>query len=455
MFLLLLYKKNRHSLFERTAISMPELLNLQRLSIMTALLCFIFVVTVSASSYASPSKQAEELYHKAKRLMEMRDYSTAEDLLQKALEIDTHYAEAYMELALAQYYMHRFTEGIRNADTALSLNHRFHRAYYIKALIKAKQYHLDDALSLIEEALNISPENFVYHKLMGVLLLRKDKYLNAKTSFEKALDFNPLDVSTRAYYAQCLWKLGEKDEALIEIEKAFKDDPKNYDVLLIKGIFLSDGGDLNSAYTLFQNAIRLMPDEPSAYYNSALIDLKQNRKGQGEYYLLKAMELDKFNPLPYLALGVFYRNEKLYEESMRMLNKAYELNPDYSQVHLELGVLWLTMNNFANAASALEKGVLAAPDNGRLRNALGSAYRALGKYNEALTEYYRALALDPQLYEVYYNLANLFEERDMIQEAEENLSLYLQHISDPSEIEEINNRLKILEESKRLKQSSK
>jgi tetratricopeptide (TPR) repeat protein len=115
----------------------------------------------------------------------------------------------------------------------------------------------------------------------------------------------------------------------------------------------------------------------------------------------------------------------------------------------------LAMEKNGEAASILEKAVLTSPDNAQARNALGAVYRSMGKYKEALEEYNRAIALDPNLTAVYFNLANLFEDRGMIQETLENLKKYLENTPGAEDSEQIAKRIKLLEETLKIKTNTK
>ena len=416
-------------------------------------LSLFLVFVISQHSFASEydTHKAKDLYKKAVRLIGYKDYHLAEDLLIKSIEKDSRFAPSYIELGFVLYNLNRFGEAERNLETALKYNDRYDRAYYVLSLIQFKLHRLEAAEDSIKKAIEISPVNSKYHQLLGSILAKQGKHKTALASFEKAVELDPGNYSALARLALCNFNLGNLKKASEESDKALAGDPNGFDPLLVRGIMLARSAKEESAYQYFEKAARASSEEPLPYYNMALIEIKRGERGKAEYHLLKSIELDRYNASPFRALGRLYRDERRFEDALRLLEKAKRLNPDNPEIYLELGTLALKMNNPADASAALEKGVLLAPDNALLRNALGSTYRVRGKYQEALQEFHRAVALDPNLVVVYFNLGNLFEERGMIPEAIENLEKYVEMNPGGKDIDAIKRRIETLKETRKMK----
>jgi len=78
------------------------------------------------------------------------------------------------------------------------------------------------------------------------------------------------------------------------------------------------------------------------------------------------------------------------------------------------GERYLKEGKYAEAVKFYEEKVKAKPDNSVLRNQLGFSYAKLGKYMEARREYDKAIELNKNYAEAYYNLGTLLMSRPFL-----------------------------------------
>ncbi len=411
-----------------------------------------FDISDAPPAPSNPALDPEEFYQQGRRLADKSQWHLAESRLLRAIELDGDMGMAYLELARVYYHMNRLPEAIRNLETARSLNHRYPGLHYTAALIDTARFDYQGALENIDRAVGHMPEKWQNHHLRGVILRGMGKIDLAEESYEKAFELNPGAYESLAGVALCRYEQGDSRGAMGIIDIALRDGGEQYQPLLIKGILLARQSQTDVAYTYFQKASRADPARGQAYYNMALIDVEKGRRARAEYLFIKAMDLDLYDPLPYVALGRLYREDGRYDDALEMLGKARRINPDSAMIHLDKGVTYLLAGRGMSGVSSLEKAVLLEPGWAVARNALGSGYRAVGRFDDARSEYQKAISLDPALDEVHFNLANLYEDQAQIPEAIESLKTYRKTLKDPSRIDEIDRRIKILQETMILRQ---
>jgi tetratricopeptide (TPR) repeat protein len=395
------------------------------------------------------ARLAREHYEAGLKLQAKKEWAQAEDQFLKAVELDETFVEAYIELSMTYYRMARPAEAEKNLAWAVQLNYRYDRAYYVLALIGLRQGDPRKALESVQKAILLDSRQWRYHFLEGAILLRLGKPQEAASSLKKALELDRSNPAIKANLALAYASLQDKEKSDILLAEALGSLPQDYQTNLIKGILLAGQGNSNAAYDYFMRASRISPDEPESYYNMALLDIEAGRRGEGEFNLIRAMEMNRYDYLPFLELGRLYLSEKRYEDALVMLSRARELNPASPRVNLEIGLLYMAMERLDEGESALQKAALLDPENAAIRNALGSAFRHQGKFEEADREYRRALLIDPAFTAVYFNLANLYEDQGKIEEALASLDSYLK--SAPSDQDEVQKRIEILRESLALK----
>ncbi|WP_297093742.1 helix-turn-helix domain-containing protein [uncultured Draconibacterium sp.] len=150
------------------------------------------------------SVQAFELYrlgrfHSSKRRVE--ELLKGIEYYEKALEIDTEYAQAYAGLADNYYLLTLYSPDDRKA--------RFNKSN-----------------EMAEKALEIDPDLAEAHTVVAdINKTYKRKWKEAEKEFQKALEVKPNYSTAHQYYAELLSILGRNDEAREHIDKAMQLDP--------------------------------------------------------------------------------------------------------------------------------------------------------------------------------------------------------------------------------------
>src|SRR5262249_19277121 len=98
--------------------------------------------------------------------------------------------------------------------------------------------------------------------------------------------------------------------------------------------------------------------------------------------------------------------------------RALEIEPAYRDAHYTLGNLLKRSGNFEEALrhyeQAIDPGCEYAPE---ALNNMGTALRQLGRAEEAIDCFRRAMALRPEYFEAHVNLADTLEEAGRVDEA--------------------------------------
>ena len=125
----------------------------------------------------------------------------------------------------------------------------------------------------------------------------------------------------------------------------------------------------------------------------------------------------------YNMLGIIYYNANRNEEAVRALRRSLELNPRYTEASLNLSVVYNEMGEYEKAQEAYALAKLSSGHDestyldpyvkGRLANMhadIGNIYKDLGRYDEAMSEYKRALGLRPDFVDIKMNLAVVYRD---------------------------------------------
>ena len=220
--------------------------------------------------------------------------------------------------------------------------------------------------------------------------------------YDKAIDAlnRPLRHSNIARSDFLLFKLMETAGDLEELPKA--DRPYATIAHYYRYLRIHDDANGRVAIRYAKRAIRAGDRVSDAYLAMGVVHWKQERLDEALEAALKAAE---FDPHSAQALDLGYRvyNKKGdLVSAYRMARAAVEAAPDdpFYQDHLNT-VLVNRLGNFKEAEPILEQIVQRHPTDTSSLWSLGYVYGMLGKYEQAVALFDRAIATDPKKMELY------------------------------------------------------
>jgi tetratricopeptide (TPR) repeat protein len=108
---------------------------------------------------------------------------------------------------------------------------------------------------------------------------------------------------------------------------------------------------------------------------------------QAKKELQQELEIDPANAGAEYVLGEIARQAQDLPEAVKHFSKATELDPNFSDAYLGLGMSLLAQKNFAGAVAPLEKAVKLQPANPAGHYSLATAYARTGRKEEADREF--------------------------------------------------------------------
>lgn len=123
-----------------------------------------------------------------------------------------------------------------------------------------------------EEAIRLSPNDPDAHRWLGEIALGEGRWENAVSHFDRALEAAPDYVRARLGKAQTLEKMGRAPEAEFEYRQALLADPWSAETRLNYGVWCAVGGRREDARRLFEEGLRLTPNDERFRRNLRRLD---------------------------------------------------------------------------------------------------------------------------------------------------------------------------------------
>jgi tetratricopeptide (TPR) repeat protein len=305
-----------------------------------------------------------------------QDLSEAVTLLQTAVRLYPGNAEAHNNLGVAYQRLDRYEDAAREHQEALQLFPTYAEAYNNLGLVAEHQGQIDEAQRYFATALRLQSgtrNTAEAHHNMGSALQKLGRYEEAVTEIREALRINPRYADAHDNLGSALLRLGRTDEAIAHYTEAIRLKPDFAEAHNNLGRALLQAGRAEGAIAEFNETIRLKPDAA----------------------------------LPHVNLADVLRRLGRRDEAISHLQAAIRLQPDLAFAHYSLGNLRYEKGQFADAITAYREALRFEPEatSYAIHNDLGVALAQLGRRQEALTEFERALQIKPDFPDAKANRA--------------------------------------------------
>ncbi len=161
--------------------------------------------------------------------------------------------------------------------------------------------------------------------------------LKAIDCYEKACQFNPDDLTIAYKYGKALIEMEKYKEAQKFLEQVVADHPNIVGPISNLAEAYLESGDYKKSVDAFNRTLELDNTIVNAYLGLArgYQGLKQYENAKDAY--LKLAEVKPGSTVPYLYMGQMYLNIKYYDSAIKYLKKGTDISPNDTRALLLLG----------------------------------------------------------------------------------------------------------------------
>ncbi len=253
------------------------------------------------------------------------------------------------------------------------------------------------AVRLFTEAIEVDPEFALAHAGLGDAYwwqFREDREAEAATraadAVLAALALDPDLPQVRLSLATIYRGTGRVEQAEDQVRQVIEGYPSNSDAHRVLGQILDSQRRTDEAVAEYGQAIALRPSYWRNYFELGLTYYQANRRPLAAAQFRRVTELMPESARGFQVLGSMYQTMG----ELELARENYERSLEFGALpaaHSNIGLLEWAAGNYEAAAEAFAAAVALAPDDFRYRRNLGDAYRVLGREEEALAEYRRAV----------------------------------------------------------------
>jgi len=199
-----------------------------------------------------------------------------------------------------------------------------------------------------------------------------------------------------------------------EFSQAFKDIRTALDIdssyseyyLTLADVYLGMGKLKKTGQSL-EKAIHLDSKNVNAYLQLAELSIVIRDYKKALIQIDKALKIDELASKGYLLRGVVMLETGDTIKGIRNLQRAIDVNQDYFEAHVQLGMLYAGKNNKL-AVDYFNNALNIQPNNMDVMYALAMYYQNNGEYENAVSKYKSILEIDPSFFIAYYNMGYIY-----------------------------------------------
>ncbi len=305
----------------------------------------------------------------------------------------------------------------------LSTNNPRTNRFLLQGSDALKQHNFIQALSFADSAAKYAVEKADIHFFKGRVYSELGRFKEAEQAYLKALEATPNYRGVWNNLGNNAYRQQNFSQAIDYYTQEVAHNKAPIPLRAVGRAFV-ELGKTDSARTFFKKAIDLDINYAAAYFNLAQLEEDEGNFKQAIQYAGRAYGIEPDNlEYRYLYSTLLVQMDK-GSEAILNLRKIVEKWPWHHGAHYNLGRAlikagqktegenYLEQAERVRASQAkidhLENTVRALPDDPYSYAALAFALRKAGRYNDAMHSYKVALYLEPENFDIWNNVANLY-----------------------------------------------
>lgn len=402
------------------------------------------------------------------------------------------------QAAVADYQAGRYSQAATELEKLLPFAPRSYELHELLGLIYASRSENEKAIDHLKTAAQIKPELAAARINLGATLVRAGKADLATEQFQKAVSLEPKNYDANHNLAELYIQAGKVAQAQPYLEQAQQIRPDAYDngydlamadflvgkrdearqvvnaLVRVKdtgelrnllgqidekdGKFVEAANDYEAAahldpsednlfdwgsemllhrtyepaIAIFQQGVERFPKSPRMFIGLGLAYYSRGKYDDAIKALLAAADLNPSDPRCYVFLSKAYNSSPLQaDEVIQRFQRYAELQPGSALAQYYYAVsLWKGKrveepgSDLGTVETLLKKAISLDDSMAQAHVQLGNLYADQHKYAESIPQYERALALDPNQSDAHYRLATDYVHVGRKEDAQKEFAVY-------------------------------
>ncbi|MFK8067517.1 MAG: XrtA/PEP-CTERM system TPR-repeat protein PrsT [Gammaproteobacteria bacterium] len=249
------------------------------------------------------------------------------------------------------------------------------------------------AIKLLEEVIEVEPENDQASISLITSLLQESEYEQAKKVAEKLIKYSPKAPMPWYLSGIASQSMGDLDHAIIAFTKSLELRHPFIPATIRLAKIYQQKGNYDLASKQFDEALYDSPYNPEIMTEMAIQEQTLGNNDKAVELLKMARSRNSQALSPRLLLGTYYLRLGQINKAQKVLKEMNRLAPDRPDVQMFLGDVKLATNRSTEAVNIFSKLIILKPDSPELLTKYATALRMNGQIEESKKALSSALIL--------------------------------------------------------------
>jgi tetratricopeptide (TPR) repeat protein len=204
----------------------------------------------------------------------------------------------------------------------------------------------------------------------------------------------PANMEFMRRLGEAYTQAGNTKEAVALYDDLLKKDTGNFEALYEKGVLCAQLKDTGNAIALLEKAYHRQPILQNGLALANLYAETKNIKVIALCDALQQRDTARDFVDPVFLKGVYYSNTKDYPKAITLFDEAINRDWRFIEPYIEKGIILFQQKNYDEALKTFQFATNISYTNADNYYWMGRCYEAIGKNDEAIDYYYKALTFD-------------------------------------------------------------
>ncbi|MEI7972774.1 MAG: tetratricopeptide repeat protein [Bdellovibrio sp.] len=289
------------------------------------------------------------------------DCLSAQAEFKAAFDLDPSNALAALKAGKCLWQLNLSTEAFSWVQKALRADPKLAMAYFILADFHTQRYQFATAAQILSRGSQYLPQNYEILRGYGLLELRRNNFQEAVSYFSRALKIYPNDSDTLVLLADALLQVKDFQNAQASALKAIELDPSAHQGHLIYAEILAAMKGLDTGLRYLQDLIQKFAFTLEYRLGFAELNRKGDRHRQALQVYEQVLLVDPKNKSALLGLSLSAKASGLTDKALRASLDAAVVDPSDAEPLMRAGMIYLDSLKYREAITQFERALRINP----------------------------------------------------------------------------------------------
>src|SRR5208337_506459 len=245
------------------------------------------------------------------------------------------------------------------------------RLEYVRILLAKRD--LDQAIKVLDQGLEMQPENLVFLRTRGRVLVSQSQFSKAEQDFRQMVKLAPDSAAGCMELGQLMLAQSKPDKAVDWLKRALSAQNGWESAIPVLVAAYAEKGDYKSGMALVESEAAKRQASPPAFYSIGQIHAQHRNLAEAEKALAKAIQLAPEWSDPHRAMAIVFAVQGKADSAIVEMEKIYRTNSSPSNA-LSLAMLYEAKGRVDDASRLLDELLLKSGGSPSVMNDLAYLY---------------------------------------------------------------------------------